>query len=105
MDAILLASLGLGAMFILIALHVPIGVAMGLTGFVCIWMMLGWGPAVSLFRTEPTGVVASRELAVIPLFLLMGSFAGAAGLSGDLYRLAYALVGHRRNCRSAWRWG
>ena len=96
MDPIVLATLGIGAMFVLIALHVPIGVAMGLTGFVCVGLMLGWGPAISLFRTEPTGVVSSRELAVIPLFLLMGSFAGAAGLSGDLYRLAYALVGHLR---------
>jgi tripartite ATP-independent transporter DctM subunit len=96
MDPLLLASLGIGAMFALIALHVPIGVAMGLSGFVCVGLLLGWEPAISLFKTEPSGVVASRELAVIPLFLLMGSFAGAAGLSADLYRLAYAVVGHYR---------
>ena len=30
------------------------------------------------------------------MFLLMGSFAAAAGLSGDLYRLFYALLGHYR---------
>ncbi len=83
-------------MFALIALHVPIGVAMGLSGFVCVGLLLGWDPAISLFKTEPSGVVASRDLAVIPLFLLMGSFAGAAGLSSDLYRLAYAVVGHYR---------
>ncbi|NQU72322.1 MAG: TRAP transporter large permease subunit, partial [Rhodospirillales bacterium] len=96
MDPLLLASLGIGAMFALIALHVPIGVAMGLSGFVCVGLLLGWDPAISLFKTEPSGVIASRDLAVIPLFLLMGSFAGAAGLSADLYRLAYAVVGHYR---------
>lgn len=96
MDPLLLASMGIGAMFALIALHVPIGVAMGLSGFVCVGLLLGWDPAISLFKTEPSGVVASRDLAVIPLFLLMGSFAGAAGLSSDLYRLAYAVVGHYR---------
>src|SRR5690606_31125033 len=36
------------------------------------------------------------ELAVVPLFLLMGSFATVSGLSSDIYRLAYALIGHRR---------
>ncbi len=96
MDPLLLASLGLAAMFVLIALHIPIGVAMGVSGFVCVGLMLGWGPAISLLKTEPSGIVSNRELAVIPLFLLMGAFAGAAGLSADLYRLAYALVGHRR---------
>ncbi len=83
-------------MFVLIALHVPIGVAMGVSGFVCVGLMLGWGPAISLLKTVPSGIVSNRELAVIPLFLLMGAFAGAAGLSADLYRLAYALVGHYR---------
>ena len=96
MDPLLLASLGLAAMFVLIALHIPIGVAMGVSGFVCVGLMLGWGPAISLLKTEPSGIVSNRELAVIPLFLLMGAFAGAAGLSADLYRLAYALVGHYR---------
>ena len=96
MDPLLLASLGLAAMFVLIALHIPIGVAMGVSGFVCVGLMLGWGPAISLLKTEPSGIIANRELAVIPLFLLMGAFAGAAGLSADLYRLAYALVGHYR---------
>ncbi len=96
MDPLVLAGLGLAGMFALIALHVPIGVAMGVSGFVCVGLMLGWGPAISLLKTEPSGIVASRDLAVIPLFLLMGAFAGAAGLSADLYRLAYALVGHYR---------
>ncbi len=96
MDPLVLAGLGLAGMFALIVLHVPIGVAMGVSGFICIGLMLGWGPAISLLKTEPSGIVANRELAVIPLFLLMGAFAGAAGLSADLYRLAYALVGHYR---------
>ncbi len=94
MDPLVLGLLGIAGMFVLIALHVPIGVAMGLAGFVCVGIMLGWGPAVALFGIEPSGIVSHRELAVIPMFLLMGAFAGAAGLSADLYRLAYALVGH-----------
>ncbi len=96
MDPILLASLGLIGMFVLILLHVPIGIAMAVAGFVGFGFLSGFGPAASLFATEPVGVISNLDLAVIPLFLLMGSFAGVSGLSADIYRLAYALVGHRR---------
>lgn len=33
---------------------------------------------------------------MVPLFLLTGMFANAAGLSADLYRVSDAWVGHRR---------
>jgi len=95
-DPLLVGALGLALMFLLIALHVPIGVAMGLAGFVSIGVILGYGKSITLFSTEPTGIISSYELAVIPLFLLMGSFSGAAGLSADIYRVAYAFLGHRR---------
>ncbi|NQV54723.1 MAG: TRAP transporter large permease [Rhodospirillales bacterium] len=96
MDPILVASLGLVGMFALIALHIPIGVAMAIAGFVGFGFLGGWMPAVSLFSTEPVSVISSMDLAVIPLFLLMGSFAGVSGLSSDIYRLAYAFMGHRK---------
>jgi C4-dicarboxylate transporter, DctM subunit len=83
-------------MFGLILLHVPIGVSMGIAGIVGFGLQNAFGPALTLAATETAGVVASLDLAVIPLFLLMGSFAGASGLSADIYRLAYAFMGHRR---------
>ncbi|MDH3760036.1 MAG: TRAP transporter large permease [Gammaproteobacteria bacterium] len=96
MDPVLVAILGLIGMFVLIGLHVPVGVAMAIAGAVGFGILTSWGAALSLFATEPAGVLASPDLAVIPLFLLMGSFAGVSGLSADIYRLAYAFVGHRR---------
>ena len=96
MDPILVASLGLAGMFVLIALHIPIGVAMAVSGAIGFGILGGWKPAVSLFATEPVSVLSSMDLAVIPLFLLMGSFAGVSGLSSDIYRIAYAFLGHRR---------
>jgi tripartite ATP-independent transporter DctM subunit len=83
-------------MFVLILLHIPIGIAMAVAGFVGFGFLGGFGPAATLIATEPIGVISNLDLAVIPLFLLMGSFAGVSGLSADIYRLAYALVGHRR---------
>ena len=81
-------------MFLLIALHVPIGVAMGLTGVVSVGFIIGWEPAFSLLGTEPSAAIENEGLAVVALFLLMGAFATEAGVSADMYRLAYALIGH-----------
>ena len=83
-------------MFLLILLHIPIGIAMAVSGFIGFGILSNFGSAATLFATEPVGVISNLDLAVIPLFLLMGSFAGVSGLSGDLYRLAHAFLGHRR---------
>ena len=96
MDPISIALLGMLGMFVLIALHVPIGAAIGIAGVVGFGLLAGWAPAFSLIGTEYVTVFTNAELAVIPLFLLMGSFAGVSGLSSDIYKLAYAFVGHRR---------
>lgn len=95
MEPLLTGLAGLGLMFALIALHVPIGVAMGMSGLIGCGLILGWGPALSLLSTEPSSALGSLALAVIPLFLLMGNFAHAGGLSTELYRVAGSFLGHR----------
>ena len=42
MDPITLGALGMGGMFVLIALHVPIGIAMGISGFIGVGFLIGW---------------------------------------------------------------
>lgn len=96
MDAPVIGVLMLAAMFVMIAVHVPIGVAMALSGVIGTGLLIGWEPAFALFSIEPAQAIASEELAVIAMFLLMGNFASAAGLSTDLYKLAQAFIGHRR---------
>ena len=96
MDPTLIAISGIVGMLALILLHVPIGIAMAISGFVGVATLIGLDPAIKMFATAPTQVLVTQELAAIPMFLLMGSFAAAAGLSGDLYRLFYALIGHYR---------
>jgi tripartite ATP-independent transporter DctM subunit len=91
----LIAVLGTIGMFVLIALHIPIGVSMAIAGVAGFAFLSGWNPAVALLASGPVSVLSNMDLAVIPLFLLMGSFAGVSGLSADIYRLAYALIGHR----------
>ncbi|QOL80969.1 TRAP transporter large permease [Pseudooceanicola spongiae] len=96
MDPLILALLGCCAMMLLIVLHVPIGISMALVGMTGFAQVVGWGPALSLMASEPASAMGSLDLAVIPLFMLMGSLAAASGLATDVYDMAGALFGHRR---------
>ena len=68
MDPILTGLIGLGAMFLMIILHIPIGIAMGLTGLVGVAAIIGWGPAVSLLGTEPSSAIANEDWPCSPCF-------------------------------------
>jgi C4-dicarboxylate transporter DctM subunit len=96
MDPALIVLLGLGAMFVLIVLHVPVGISMLVVGVVGYAVIGGWEPALSTFVSEISSDIANPTLAVVPLFLLMGSFATAGGLSSEIYRFANAMIGHRK---------
>ena len=96
MDNLTIALLCIAGMLTLIMLHVPIGISMAVAGFGGLLTVLGFEPTVRAFATYPTEVLTNQSLGAIPMFLLMGSFAAAAGLSSDLYRLFYALLGHYR---------
>ncbi len=96
MDPISVAMLGILGMFALIALQIPIGISMAIAGVIGFGLLSGWNAAFSLIASKGVGTLSSEELAVIPLFLVMGSFANISGLAADIYRLAYAFIGHRK---------
>jgi tripartite ATP-independent transporter DctM subunit len=89
-------ALGIAAMLVLLALRMPIGIAMLLVGAVGFGILNGWQQALYALGSYPYSYSAVYELAVIPLFVLMGNCAGASGMSRDLYKAAYAWVGHWR---------
>ncbi|MEX0280791.1 MAG: TRAP transporter large permease [Arenibacterium sp.] len=95
-DPLSTGLMGLGAMFILILMQVPVGIAMGVVGVIGTGLIIGFGPALTLLATEPSSAMAAEGLAVIAMFLLMGNLAHVGGLSDELYRLAYVWLGHRR---------
>ena len=96
MEPTLIAGLGLLLLFALIALHVPIGPAMGLAGVAGFAALAGPEPALAIPGIETVSAFRNLDLGVIPLFLLMGSLASVSGLSDDLYALVCAFLGHRR---------
>ncbi len=81
---------------VLIALRMPVGVAMFVVGGFGFVSLAGWSAFLNLLNTGPFGRVSSYTLSVLPLFLLMGQFATQAGLSRSLFEAARAWVGHRR---------
>ena len=95
MDRDLVALLGFVAMFVLMALRVPIGVAMGIVGVLGFAAIAGWGPGLNLLANVPLSVLTDYNLSIIPMFILMGAFATQAGMSKELFRAGNAWVGHR----------
>lgn len=87
---------GLAVLFLLLALRMPVGIAMLLVGFLGFGLTGGWAPALALVATEPFVISSNYELIVVPLFVLMGNLATVSGMSRDLYSAAYAWVGHWR---------
>lgn len=95
MEWFIIAMVGMAIMFGLILLHVPIGISMLIVGTFGVAHFIGFDRALSLVAAETTTAIGSESLAVVAIFLLMGSFATVAGLSADLFRVAYAFIGHR----------
>ena len=89
------ALLGFAATFALMMLRVPIAISMGVVGLVGIGLMRSWPAAIASSTTEILDV-AKYTLSVVPLFVLMGNFVTRAGMSRELYRVAYTFIGHRR---------
>lgn len=96
MDPFVVVLIGFGVMLLLIALHIPVGFSMMIVGIGGYTILVGWRPAISTFASETIATIENPGLAVIPLFLLMGSFATAGGLSAEIYRFVHAFLGHRR---------
>lgn len=88
--------IGIAVLIVLILCRMHIGICMGLVGFVGFAWIAGMEPALGVLRTVPYTTFASHGMSVIPLFILMGSFAFAAGMSEDLYRAVHKLFGSLR---------
>jgi tripartite ATP-independent transporter DctM subunit len=85
-----------GFLLVLLALRVPIAISMLITGAAGYVTMAGWDPLLSHLKTAAYGRYSIYDLSVVPLFLLMGSFASRGGLSKALFGAAESMIGHYR---------
>jgi tripartite ATP-independent transporter DctM subunit len=83
-------------MMIVMALRVPVGITMFLTGGIGYVWISGLDPFLAFLKNAPYGRFSLYDLSVVPLFLLMGQFATHGGLSRALFRAGNAFIGHWR---------
>ena len=96
MTPLTLATLMIIGMLSLIVLRAPVALAMGLAGAVGYIAQLGWAPFAAYMQSGLSENFMSYELAIVPLFLLMGQVATRAGLSKDIFAFANAWLGHMK---------
>ena len=90
--------LGLLLMMVLAFVRVPISFAMGIVGIVGYAYMRDWNWTVAgaMVQTKIYETGRNYTLSVVPLFILMGNLVTRAGMSQELFRAAYAFIGHLR---------
>jgi tripartite ATP-independent transporter DctM subunit len=87
---------GILLMFVFMFMGMPIGFCMAVTGFLGQVVIFGWHGALAQLGMVPYASVAKFTFCVIPLFMLMGEFAYASGITEDSYSFAYKILGRIR---------
>ncbi len=93
MSMTVLAIVGIALLIVLLLAGVHIGFAMMIVGFIGYTAVVSLTGGLGMLKSVPFAQTANYSLAVIPLFVLMGQFAFASGLSKDLYDACYKFFG------------
>src|SRR5262245_66430780 len=85
-------------MMVLAFLRIPIAYCMGIVGIIGYAYMRDWNWVVAsaMVQTKVYETGRNYTLSVVPLFILMGNLVTRAGMSQELFRAAYAFIGHLR---------
>lgn len=79
-----------GAVLLLLLLGIPVALCLATVGLAGLWWELGDVFALSIAQTLPYGALSNYTWAVLPMFVLMGNFAAAGGLTDDVFDAAEA---------------
>lgn len=96
MNAVLLTVGAFVALIALLAVRLPIGLAMLLVGMGGLAIVGGPALVLSKLNAHMFYQFLTYDLSVIPMFMLMGAFVMRAGFSRSLFRCASAFLGHHR---------
>ena len=81
MNPITAGLVGIAVLILLFLLRMPVAFAMALVGFVGFAFLTTPEAALSLLANDIFASFTSYPLSVIPMFILMGTFAFASGIS------------------------
>jgi tripartite ATP-independent transporter DctM subunit len=96
MSPIAIGVAGIAVMLLLLAIRMPVGITLIVTGTVGFAAVSGWQGALGLLGASPFQHSFNYDLSVIPLFVLMGHFAMISGMSADAYNAGQRWFGHWR---------
>ncbi len=85
-----------GLVWVMLLLILPIAASTALLGIIGIALLLGPGQSMNVFGGEAEEFLTNSQISVLPLFLMMGVLASAAGLADDIYNMAHAIFGGLR---------
>ena len=83
---------GVICLFVLLALRVPVALALIAVSFGGVTLLLGVTPAIGILSNTPFSFVSSWTLSAVPMFLLMGFVAYHSGLTTGLFDAAKAVL-------------
>jgi tripartite ATP-independent transporter DctM subunit len=87
---------GFAVTMVLLALRMPVGIAMLFVGALGYAALAGWAPLLNTLNNSTYSRFANYTLSVVPLFLLMGHLSTQAGINSAMFRAANAWFGHLR---------
>lgn len=82
-----------GLLWVAVLCQMPLAPATALLGIAGTAMILGLQSTGRVFANDAMEFLTNWQIATLPMFLMMGSFAVAAGISNDIYRVANAVLG------------
>jgi len=96
MSPVTTGIVGIGILLLMFLLRMPVAFAMAFVGLAGFAYSSAPGPALSILARDIFEQFSSYPLTVIPMFILMGSFAFASGISRRLYDTTYSWIGQLR---------
>nr|WP_236551311.1 TRAP transporter large permease subunit [Halomonas tianxiuensis] len=79
---------GLAILMLLLALRVPVALALVVVSLGGMTMMFGWNTAIGMLSSTPYEFIAKWTLSAVPMFLLMGFVCYHTGLTNGLFSAA-----------------
>ncbi|MBB5321726.1 TRAP transporter large permease [Marinobacter oulmenensis] len=83
----------IGLMLVLMAIRIPIALAMATSGFVGFSLIVAFDPALAILENGPFEVLTNYNFTPIPMFILMGILASKSKMSDQLFGGARTLFG------------
>lgn len=96
MSSSLIGFICIAGMLVMIAVRMPIALAMAATGFIGFSSIVAFQPAMAILESGPFETLSNYSFSPIPMFILMGVFASKARMSQELFEGARTLFGSWR---------